>query len=39
MTTISPDSPLKISTRIPLGMTLVGLIYIVAAVLLAEGGH
>jgi|GEM_PF-1926340 hypothetical protein len=39
MTTISPDSPLRISTRIPLAMTLIGLLYIVGAVLLADGSH
>ncbi len=38
MTTISPDSPLKISPWIPLALTGAGIVYIALAILLAGAG-
>ncbi len=38
MTTIHPDSPLKIRPWIPIGMTVAGFVYLVIA-MLAGGGH
>jgi hypothetical protein len=35
MTTISPDSPLKISPWITLGLTAAGFVYIALAILIA----
>jgi len=36
-TTISPDSPLKISIWIPLGLTAAGFVYLALAILSASG--